>query len=1354
MRRLNNGLFVTDFEEPKPPRPFFKGVREMPVLDLDDFLKKNAAQKASEPQAPAPKTASQSPFAAFTGASSQDANKAFAGDLLDFRQKTEGALALIGQDFLKLSGRVTALERNAESAQSKTEQLIAIIDRARPDKTSAEISDLRAQLSSIRATGAPATQDAGVGTRVPGPEVSGAVRRLETEYIEMSSRLRPMEVALEQLKAWADRDKDYFIKTDEAHNKLSELERKIALKSDYPSEQIMSRAQFEKYSKMADLDRQQLRLSVDSLRDTVSQVSASVDRLNSMAAGGHAFYPTGSMAATGVEARLDAHDKAFAELRTNTDATGLDKYSKELEKTRAEVSANYEQVKAVERLLTAQSNKMQSVFSEIQKNLSEYKLTSDTLNSTHEAVLQDISSLKAEHEHGIEDYRRIAAELSQKVEQNARAVSEMHLMINGLQYATSQTGGLRAPGGEAMQDTGTFRAEQKRLLDETNALSATVADLAKKAAAFQEQAAKIARMEETALRVEHKVKESEANNAALFANITTGFSELKKRLEATGAVQDAGRMATVEKGFSDLGSKVNSIEQDNAALFANLSKSVSKLKAQVDALQAAAPASHQVSASPDGRVVFAGAETARQADGTLLSRIDALEKSISSLRLPALNAQIPPGQFSATPESASGNMLPFENRLARLESFKGELDEWKAQAEDISAKIGALDSSHAQLVQEVASVISEKQSIAYADDQFSKTQAEESKALLNELKVQTELLSSKLAATESNVSAIIGQRFSQLQTQADRTNADLVALKAVLPEKTDVVAASEERQAKALSAVDSRLSQSIEERFARAQQATGQQALEFAVFRDAVPEKIRLAVTAAESRQADAISAVDAKVAKFSTESDKLRDFVGKAAADTEKNVQDSRTALNEIRARSDELAAKIRVRSDELEAKIAGFSSSQAQFVQDLSGTIDDRFSEAQQSIESTAAALSGKITQFETAQADTLAGFEASQLQLLAQFESRQDAKVGEFESSQSQMLAAFEAKQSQALSALDSKQAEESKALLSELKVQTEGLAAALNGRMDTTDAFSRSISDLLSTTKAEVSTEVAGLRKAQESASASASEGLARFESSTGQLSSSLSETNKGVSALRLALDERSSRQEQELAAVKTSNALLEQKVAGLLAALEKVAALSRELDSERTEVRNTVKDLRAALNEQASAQVAAEQRKLAEVPVQPEQQDAKARQAALESDLSDLEKAIAEIESKMPAAPAKSAAVFERQPPQQGVPRPAIPPAPQQRPRQEYYSPQAEQPSAREQQARRPAQAFRPVQQRPAAPRTPAQQYPGASDAADAAQTAADKQAMELMEELREKLLGEGTPKAEKKEAKAEEKEQQ
>ena len=1532
MRRLNNRLFVTDLKEnagPVQPLPSFQG-NTMPVLDLDDFLKKSAPQKNTEPQAPAagtPKPAEQSPFAAFTGNSQQNATNAVAGDLIDFRQKTENSLSSIGQDFLKLSGRVSTLERNAGASQAKTEQLIAIIDRVQPDKIGSELSDIRSQLSSLKATSvpaqaAPAMQDAGNGVRVSGPDASGAVRRLETEYIELSSKLRPMEVALEQLKAWADRDKDYFIKTDDAHNKLSELERKIALKSDYPAEQIMSRAQFEKYSKMADMDRQQLRLSVDSLRDTVSQVSASVDRLNSMAAGGHPFYPGATSQSGGLEFKVLEHDKAIAELRASAgsgaSAGSLEKYSQELEKTRAEVSANYEQVKAVEKLLTAQSNKMQAVFSEIQRNLSENKLTSDTISSTHEAVLHDISSLKTEHEHGIEDYRRIAAELSQKVEQNVRAVAEMHLMINGLQYEAAKGNGvLKPPHNEpAAPDTVYARTEQKRLLDETNALSATVADLARKAEEFQKQAAKISSIEESMLKVEQKVKDSDANNAAMFANITTGFSELKKRMEnvsgGSAATQDASRVAAVEKEFADLGEKVNTIEHENATLFANLSKSVSKLKTQVDSLQNAAPTSHEVTASADGRVTFAPAQVsfaqapaAPAQDGTLLLRIDALEKSISSLKVPVPTAPVftanTPVQFNVTPESVGDNLRLFETRLAYLESFKGELDSWKEQSDGMSVKVESLYSSHAQLVQEVASVISEKQSNLFADDQYAQKQAEESKALLNELKVQTEMLSSKLAATETNVSAIVGQRFSQLQSQSDRVNADLNALRAALPEKIDMIAEAEARQAKSLAAVDAKLSQSIEERFAKASQATSQQSLEFAVFRDAMPEKVRLAVAAAESRQADAIGAVDAKVVKLSAESDKLRDFVGKTVAETEKNVQDSRTALSEIRSRSDELAAKI-----------AGFSSSQAQFVQDLSGTIEDKFADAQQSIEATAATLRGTITQFEAAQTGVLAGFQESQVQLLKQFEDRQVAKVAEqdtkfyefekrqgqslatfekaqatateqfeaqqtklvsafesklsssvtlFEATQSQMLATFEAKQTEAFSALDSKQAEAIAALdkrqadlaaalevresqttsaidalrvgVDTQKTAYEKNAATLTERMDTIDSFSRSISELLSTTKADVTTAVDGVRKEQQAELASmrasqdtlskslqetdarlsttVSEGLsrsnasiqelsartassitelssrstasieqlsARSASSTEQLTASITETSKAVATLRSSIDARETSHEQELAAVKAANAALDQKMTGVLAALETVAALSRELDAQRTEVRNTVKELRSAFSAQAVAQVRDAQKQLLAQPSAPDTTDAKSRQAALEANLSDLEKAIAEIDSKMSTAPqpiARPQFVRQQPQPQARVQQPAtqyVPPQPRTmrqpasqypqqqaaqsrtQPRQEYYAPQPDQ-QVRREPPRTISSSIRPMQhpvQRPAVP-----QYgnaPNISVGTDAAQTEADKQAMDLMAELRGKLLGDEAPAPAKKDTKApDEKEQ-
>jgi len=1418
----------------------------MPVLDLDDFLKKNA-QKAGEPQAPAGPTAAkpvnQSPFSAFSA--SQPAANPVAGDLLDFRQKTEGTLTSMGQDVFKLSGRVSALERNAEASQAKTEQLIAIIDRVQPDRISSEISDIRSQLSGVKSAGAPAMQDAGSGVRVSGPDVSGAVRRLETEYIEMSSKLRPMEVALEQLKAWADRDKEYFIKTDDAHNKLSELERKIALKSDYPSEQILSRAQFDKYAKMTDMDRQQLRLSVDALRDTVSQISASVDRLNSMAVGGHQFYSGPSPASAGLEAKVDAHEKAIAEMRSG----GLDKYSKELEKTRAEVSANYEQVKAVERLLTAQSNKMQAVFSEIQKNLSEYKLTSDTINSTHEAVLHDISSLKAEHEHGIEDYRRIAAELSQKVEQNAAAVLEMRLMVNGLHYTASKSPGAAQPSA-GPADMGFARAEQKRLLDETNALSETVTDLAKKAAAFQEQAAKIASMEETVMRVERKVIDSEANNAALFANITTGFSELKSRME--GMTGESGfdpvRLAVVEKGFADLGEKVNSIEYGNASLFANLSKSVSRLKAQVDSLQTASPSSSEATASTDGRIVFASTAAVTASSGpdtTLLSRIDALEKSITALKAataPQFNASTPV-QFNVTPESIGSNLQLFETRLAYLESFKRELDAWKEQADGMTEKVDSLYSSHAQLVQEVASVISEKQSDAFTEDQVSKAQAEESKELLNELKVQTELLSSKFASIEGNVSAIVGQRFSQLQTQSDKLNAEIAAVRAAIPQ-TDKAAEVEARQSKALAAVDAKLTQAIDDRFMKAQQSSSQQYLEFAAFRDALPEKVRLAVAAAESRQSEATGAVDAKVAKLASESDKLREFVVKNVSDTARNVQESRNALGEIRARSDELAAKL-----------AGFSSSQAQFVQELSETVENKFADAQNAVDITAASLKETVAKFESAQADTLAGFEASQLQTLRQFEGTQAAKTAEqdsklaefvkkqadataqfesqqtkmvslfeskltssvtsFEATQSQMLAAFEAKQTGAFSALDVKQAEAIAALdrrqadlaaalevresqttsaidalrvgVAAQRAETEKTMGSLAERIGTLDAFYKSMSELLSTTKADVSTAVDGLRKEQAAEfagmhasqgalsrtlqetdsrlSKTVSEGFVRSASVTEKLAASLTETGNAVASLRASLESRVLSQEKELAEVKAANAVLEKKVSSMLVAVEKVAALSGELDSQRLEMHNSVTELRAAFNTQAVAQVEDAQKQLAQSRAPEAKQEAQARQAALEANLSELEKAISELDSKLPASQQPQAAVARpqfirpqprvQQPAPQYAPQPRVQPqryvppqpqvAPQPRPRQDYYAPQSEQ--QRQQQPARPA-VQQAVRQMPRLSRHDEVSSMG-SGSADSAQTEADRQAMDLMAELRGKLLGgEPAQAAEKKGTKA------
>ncbi|MFA5247503.1 MAG: hypothetical protein WC408_06485, partial [Candidatus Micrarchaeia archaeon] len=939
----------------------------MPVLDLDEFLKKNAQEAEKQAAAPkAPQTAQpakppvRSPFQNFLGNNSSgglDSEKF--ESLNSFKESTETALVSIGQDFLKLNSRVNALEKSTASTAAKAEQMLSFIDRVQPDKISAELSELRMQLSSLKSAGGVAAP------AVVSPDQTASIRRLETEYIELSSRFHPLEAALERVGPALEKQKDYLLKAEEVSSKLSELERKIALKSDFPAEQILSKSQFEKYAKMVDLDRQQLRSSIDSLRETVSQTSSSIDRMSSMiAAGGHAYsslsspqVPAANIAQ--IEARLDEQAKAMAEMKQNSGTAALDTYSKELEKTRAEVFANYEQVKAVEKLLTAQSNKMQAVFSEIQKNLSEYKQTSDTINSTHDAVLKDIQSLKAEHSHEIDDYRRIASELEQRVTACANAVDVLRNTPAPTPAAESSFASFSSSSGRSQlhaegsggdrdffkQDLLAVRGEQKRLLSELDAIGAALTDLSKKVSTIHDSEEKVVRVESSVALLDKKLAASEANNAALFSNIANGFTKLKEQVEKAASApspvaglaprpeptgvalapeeilrrvyaledhtqaivkEDAERIAIVEKGFADLGAKLSSIQQNNAKLFTNVAKSLSSLRSNASAIPSS-PAGHELKVDEEGgRITFAVPDDTTKITSALQVRLDALEKTVlATSKQPPVQA-VPVESFTSLqsrfdalektftdfqqnpPEShfagsqalllsprlvaveraitaldaklrqvetisentaisqsatAGGAVSDLETKIANIDSFKTELDEWKAKADDISTKVDSLYSAQAQFVQEVTAAMAETETQEQADAKLSTAQLEDFKITLNQLAVRSDLSASKMDAVESNVTNLVAQRFSSLETQTDKLSAEI-------------------------SNLEVRMGRTAEVKFLRAQQAINQQALELTAVRESLPEQIRAETSLSESRMAAVAAATDSRLSKLAFDVD------------------------------------------------------------------------------------------------------------------------------------------------------------------------------------------------------------------------------------------------------------------------------------------------------------------------------------------------------------------------------------------------------------------------------------------------------------------------------------------------------
>ncbi len=379
------------------------------------------------------------------------------GQLFAFKASAEELLKEGGETASLLQARLSALEKANAATLAKADQAVAVITALRPDRFLAEVERVKAQIAyleeykksaegreqviaeelqqlkakSLAAPPAPAF----VRAEIPA-EFGASIHQLERETIGLGGRLRTVEEANSQLRSWAEREKDYFLKVDQDSIRLGDLERKVALKSELPVDQMVFRAQFDKYVRMADLDRHQLKVSVEDVEATVAGLSASVERVIAMAR------RSGSSSAPELEplqAKIDyleskyfEQSKFLEELKAQGGTEAVEKYSKELERTRSEVSANYEQVKQVEKLLSNQSQRMQEVFAEIQKNLAEYKTTSDMLNSTHDAVLSDIGFLKSEHERKISEYHSVTASLEQHVNENMKVVAELRRALENL----------------------------------------------------------------------------------------------------------------------------------------------------------------------------------------------------------------------------------------------------------------------------------------------------------------------------------------------------------------------------------------------------------------------------------------------------------------------------------------------------------------------------------------------------------------------------------------------------------------------------------------------------------------------------------------------------------------------------------------------------------------------------------------------------------------------------------------------------------------------------------------------------------------------------------------------------------
>ena len=774
----------------------------MPVLDLDEFIKKNAQEDGTAEPAKAPvqtQKGRQGLSAFFSGNSEADPK---IDDLLTFKSTTETTLVTMGQDFYKISQRVAALETAVMAASAKTAQALSMLDRVQPDNIETQLSDIRAQISAAKN---PERNE----SSVPTPEEGAAdVQRLEKEYVELASRIRPFEAALEQLNSWSDRQKDFFAKAEQTNSKLADIERTVAQKAAL-LEQAVGKPQFEDYAKTADTDRQQLRASITNLTETISKVSSSVDRMSGALASGAQYTPEAASAVAkipSITARLEEQALAISALSASNNSEALANYSKELEKARAEVSANYEQVKAVERLLTAQSNKMQSVFAEIQKNLSEYKQTSDVLNSTHDAVLKDIRALKDEHEQKIGDYRRIATELSAKVDACAAEVAKLRSAQDAFTSHESNA--------DFFSKDGTVRPEQA--LEQLAEATTQLQDLTAKVNAFSQAAEKMGAMDSLVTSLSDKVSASESNNAALFANIASGFKALKDKIEraspseAAALAKESERVAALEQGFASLGSKLSGVEQGNEQVFAGMMKGLSKLRLQVEALAQESRAAHEVKVDPDeGRVTFSTPDRTPKITAELQERLDMMEKSITILKASMVSARQEGHAQAGAPDSFREELAAWASRIDALSERVNALQATQPadrvtapgsqagspQLSQLSARFDMFSADVGSAFEKMGIAIDEK---IMAAEQSS--QARSSQEFTNIRNTLTDAIRSELVpirATQEEASASFDGRIKKL-------DADLARVAAAL---ADAMAESEKKSAESFAAIQTGVDQ-------------------------------------------------------------------------------------------------------------------------------------------------------------------------------------------------------------------------------------------------------------------------------------------------------------------------------------------------------------------------------------------------------------------------------------------------------------------------------------------------------------------------------------------------------------------
>jgi DNA repair exonuclease SbcCD ATPase subunit len=565
----------------------------MPVLDLEDFLKRDSPKQPAVDSDSSAKPAQEAgPASVQKETFEKPAETGLQEDYLSLGRKTES----LRLDLAQLKEKVARLEASAQAELKQAKAAQASASTTGPGMPLPDLDSLKARLASldefrkrqeeIQSKVLSDVNSLKSGAQKPGaladdagsPPVGLELQKLGIETVGISARLKLLEVSFEEQKAAAGREKDILASLDQFARRMDSLEGKLSSKIEISPDQFISKSQFDKYSRMVDLDRQQIRQSIDGANESVAQLSATLERaqMAAKAAQRAGFLPA---AIEPLQARVDYLEAKFADqsrqLETIIEKTGaeaIERYSKELEATRSEVASNYQQVKDVEKLLSGQSMKMQEIFGEIQKNLVEYRATSDVINSTHDAVLRDIASLKAEHERNIAEYHQLASGLSQKV---AELSGEVARRKDGASLSSADSARLeQAASGLAMVTAKIAHLEklEQELSLLPNFVSKAELDSTKAAVDVQISAAKA--------EVEKRVGEAEARIAAPREDWGAP-SQLKADFEKLSAAFDSlsSKVSAVEGGRDALEGRVTKLGEMVRAASENPSAPADRLRA-------------------------------------------------------------------------------------------------------------------------------------------------------------------------------------------------------------------------------------------------------------------------------------------------------------------------------------------------------------------------------------------------------------------------------------------------------------------------------------------------------------------------------------------------------------------------------------------------------------------------------------------------------------------------------------------------------------------------------------------------------------------------------------------------------